>query len=192
MADIKSEPWPASNRNRWPASYWNAWPASSESAFLHHLSPPREGSGGPAKGVLLCYGVGRFHHYVHDFSKDDPRGPALRQEPRWQAALSQPPHRSPGTPSLRAWRIVTDWAALFRSGGRHHLILVGGIIPLRRATSSRFGGRLRQESASEQMGRLRSNQDPDIGQAPSYQLAGPVERGRRTLDVLDELLNCCT
>jgi hypothetical protein len=25
--------------------------------------------------------------------------------------------------------------------------LVGGIIPLRRATSSRFGGRLRQESA---------------------------------------------
>jgi hypothetical protein len=32
VADIKSEPRPASNRNRWPASYWNAWPASSESA----------------------------------------------------------------------------------------------------------------------------------------------------------------
>ena len=32
VADIKSEPWPASNRNWWPASYWNAWPASSESA----------------------------------------------------------------------------------------------------------------------------------------------------------------
>ena len=32
MADIKSEPRPASNRNRWPASYWNARPASSESA----------------------------------------------------------------------------------------------------------------------------------------------------------------
>jgi hypothetical protein len=32
MADIKSEPRPASNRNRWPASYWNAWPGSSESA----------------------------------------------------------------------------------------------------------------------------------------------------------------
>ncbi len=32
MADIKSEPWPASNRNRWPASYWNCRPASSESA----------------------------------------------------------------------------------------------------------------------------------------------------------------
>jgi hypothetical protein len=30
VADIKSEPWPASNRNRWPTSYWNAWPASSE------------------------------------------------------------------------------------------------------------------------------------------------------------------
>ena len=33
VADIKSEPRPASNRNWWPASYWNAWPASSESAF---------------------------------------------------------------------------------------------------------------------------------------------------------------
>ena len=33
VADIKSEPRPASNRNRWPASYWNAWPASSESAL---------------------------------------------------------------------------------------------------------------------------------------------------------------
>ena len=32
VADIKSEPRPASNRNRWPASYWNARPASSESA----------------------------------------------------------------------------------------------------------------------------------------------------------------
>jgi hypothetical protein len=32
VADIKSEPRPASNRNRWPASDWNAWPASSESA----------------------------------------------------------------------------------------------------------------------------------------------------------------
>jgi hypothetical protein len=32
VAEIKSEPRPASNRNRWPASYWNAWPASSESA----------------------------------------------------------------------------------------------------------------------------------------------------------------
>ena len=33
MAEIKSEPRPASNRNRWPASYWNARPASSESAL---------------------------------------------------------------------------------------------------------------------------------------------------------------
>ena len=37
-------------------------------------------------------------------------------------------------------------SALFLSGWRHHLILVGGIIPLPRATSSRFGGRLRQIS----------------------------------------------
>jgi hypothetical protein len=35
VADIKSEPRPASNRNRWPASYWNAWPASSESAAAY-------------------------------------------------------------------------------------------------------------------------------------------------------------
>jgi len=33
VADIRSEPRPASDRNRWPASHWNAWPASSESAF---------------------------------------------------------------------------------------------------------------------------------------------------------------
>ena len=39
-------------------------------------------------------------------------------------------------------------AALFRSGGRHHLVMVGGIIPLRRATSSRSNGRLGQESAN--------------------------------------------
>ena len=32
VADFKSEPRPASNRNQWPASYWNAWPASSVSA----------------------------------------------------------------------------------------------------------------------------------------------------------------
>jgi hypothetical protein len=30
VADIKSEPRPASNRNRWPASYRNTRPASSE------------------------------------------------------------------------------------------------------------------------------------------------------------------
>jgi len=34
VADIKSEPRPASNRNRWPDSDWNAWPASSESGGL--------------------------------------------------------------------------------------------------------------------------------------------------------------
>src|SRR5665647_1612293 len=39
-------------------------------------------------------------------------------------------------------------AALFRSGGRHHLVMVGGIIPLQRATSSRYDGRLEQESAT--------------------------------------------
>jgi hypothetical protein len=33
VADIKSESWPASDRNTWPTSDWNAWPASSESAL---------------------------------------------------------------------------------------------------------------------------------------------------------------
>ena len=47
MADIKSEPRPASNRNRWPASYWNARPASSESAS----KPPQQ----PKEGVLGSY-----------------------------------------------------------------------------------------------------------------------------------------
>jgi hypothetical protein len=38
VADIKSEPRPASNRNQWPASFWNAWPASSESAIGSFLA----------------------------------------------------------------------------------------------------------------------------------------------------------
>src|ERR1700704_6145281 len=38
-------------------------------------------------------------------------------------------------------------AASSRAGGRHHLVMVGDIIPLRRATSSRNRGRLRQEPA---------------------------------------------
>jgi FkbM family methyltransferase len=38
-------------------------------------------------------------------------------------------------------------AGLSRYGGRHHLVMVGDIIPLRRATSSRHDGRLGQESA---------------------------------------------
>jgi hypothetical protein len=37
VADIKSERWPASDRNRWPDSYWNAWPASSEAAIAHRI-----------------------------------------------------------------------------------------------------------------------------------------------------------
>jgi hypothetical protein len=41
----------------------------------------------------------------------------------------------------------TPRAGSFRSGGRHHLVTVGGIIPLRRATSSRYRGRHRSESA---------------------------------------------
>src|SRR5208283_3122472 len=42
-------------------------------------------------------------------------------------------------------------AGSFRSGGRLHLVMAGGIIPLRRATSSRFGGRLRKESAAKKV-----------------------------------------
>ncbi len=43
VADFKSEPRPASNRNQWPASYWNAWPASSESGGLCEVADARVG-----------------------------------------------------------------------------------------------------------------------------------------------------
>jgi hypothetical protein len=39
LADIKSEPRPASNRNRWPTSDRNVWPASSESAHSDGQAP---------------------------------------------------------------------------------------------------------------------------------------------------------
>jgi len=55
--------------------------------------------------------------------------------------------RDPKQASGGARRHSRPRAALFRSGGRHHLVMVGGIIPLRRATSSRYDGRLGQESA---------------------------------------------
>jgi hypothetical protein len=46
VAGFKSEPRPASRRNRWPASDWNAWPASSEAApgtvVQHKLADFRE------------------------------------------------------------------------------------------------------------------------------------------------------
>src|SRR5271163_1275050 len=45
VADIKSEPRPASNRNQWPASYWNAWPASSVSAPCAELRTARASEG---------------------------------------------------------------------------------------------------------------------------------------------------
>src|SRR6266404_2506124 len=57
--------------------------------------------------------------------------------------------RDPKQASGGARRHSRPRAALFRSGGRHHLVMVGGIIPLRRATSSRYDGRLGQESAVE-------------------------------------------
>src|SRR5437879_13503959 len=55
--------------------------------------------------------------------------------------------RDPKQASGGARRHSRPRAALFRSGGRHHLVMVGGIIPLRRATSSRYAGRLGQVSA---------------------------------------------
>src|SRR5208282_4435513 len=50
VADIKSEPRPASNRNQWPASYWNAWPASSESA--HRRAVRRRLSPAPRRNAV--------------------------------------------------------------------------------------------------------------------------------------------
>src|SRR5258708_23354893 len=57
--------------------------------------------------------------------------------------------RDPKQASGGARRHSRPRAALFRSGGRHQLVMVGGIIPLRRATSSRYDGRLGQESADQ-------------------------------------------
>jgi hypothetical protein len=56
--------------------------------------------------------------------------------------------RDPKQASGGARRHSRPRAGLFRSGGRHHLVMVGGIIPLQRATSSRYDGRLEQESAA--------------------------------------------
>src|SRR5450830_2062610 len=55
--------------------------------------------------------------------------------------------RDPKQASGGARRRSRPRAGLFRSRGRHHLVMVGGIIPLRRATSSRYDERLGQESA---------------------------------------------
>lgn len=58
MADIKSEPRPASNRNRWPASYWNAWPASSESAIrLRLLTNSLDAFGLRVNALLMLRGI---------------------------------------------------------------------------------------------------------------------------------------
>src|SRR5712664_3345620 len=65
--------------------------------------------------------------------------------------------RDPKQASGGARRHSRPRAALFRSGGRHHLVMVGGIIPLRRATSSRYDGWLGQESALEKLGGVRSH-----------------------------------
>src|SRR5712664_4265428 len=57
--------------------------------------------------------------------------------------------RDPKQASGGARRHSRPRAGLSRYGGRHHLVMVGGIIPLRRATSSRYDGRLGQESAAQ-------------------------------------------
>jgi cold shock CspA family protein len=57
VADIKSEPRPASNRNQWPASYWNAWPASSVSAFVHISAVERAGLHDLNEGQKIAYEV---------------------------------------------------------------------------------------------------------------------------------------
>jgi tetratricopeptide (TPR) repeat protein len=69
VADIKSEPRPASNRNRWPASYWNAWPASSESAFDHFVvKRPADSTGRDKLDYALSVRVGPSSGAVNDFT----------------------------------------------------------------------------------------------------------------------------
>lgn len=76
------------------------------------------------------------------------------------ATLSAGIGRSFGLPKARSKQASGDRhrctryprAGLSRYGGRHHLVMTGGIIPLRRARSSRYGGRLRSECLRVQIG----------------------------------------
>src|SRR4051812_20680984 len=74
-------------------------------------------------------------------------------------------------------------AALFRSGGRHHLVMVGGIIPLRRAASSRYDGGVWQESAGEtpffDFTKLMSQ-----FRLPGVDFAALVDRERKNIEAL--------
>ena len=87
MADIRSEPRPASDRNRWPASDWNAWPASSESAMgdcvgLFPLIWPRtRPPGRPTGSILLRNGSVRLPWLM-------PRRAAVRDPRERKKALS--------------------------------------------------------------------------------------------------------
>src|SRR5260370_31405278 len=55
--------------------------------------------------------------------------------------------RDPKQASGGAPRHSRPRAGVFRSGGRHHLVMVGGIIPLRRAATDRFNMGRWEESA---------------------------------------------
>jgi Transposase, Mutator family len=60
--------------------------------------------------------------------------------------------RDPKQASKELVTLENPGAGSFRYAGRHHLVMTGGIIPLRWAGSSRFGGRLRSESAYPAIG----------------------------------------
>jgi hypothetical protein len=72
VADFKSEPRPASNRNQWPASYWNAWPASSVSAR----------------------GADRVIGLLRNRDADHARSAPSSRRPSWRALASRPRRRS--------------------------------------------------------------------------------------------------
>ena len=98
-----------------------------------HAQPTRDFSRWKAGGKLQTNDLARLAH---------------RNSFRWHRSLPWIcQRRDPKQASGGARRRSIPRAGLSRYGGRHHLVMVGGIIPLRRATSSRYDGRLGQESA---------------------------------------------
>ena len=93
--------------------------------------------------------------------------------------------RDPKQASGGARRHSRPRAGLFRSGGRHHLVMVGGIIPLRRATSSRYDGRLEQESAPA--GNIRERRHPYTTRPQKNKRTATPRPGLRLADSIEKL-----
>ena len=112
-----------SNSRRRLRSY-RAWTGRLNSSTLSPAPPSRCAPGVEERRVLKVAMCAHRHSF------------------RWHRSL---PWIAKGAnllrPAVALFAVSDPRAASFRSGGRHHLVMAGGIIPLRRATLSRFGGR---------------------------------------------------